>query len=43
MNEIITIASSTWKNVLRMKVVNFLIFCVLVLVGSAYNYDVLSM
>ena len=43
MNEIITIASSTWKNVLRMKVVYFLIFCALVLVGSAYNYDVLSM
>lgn len=43
MNEIITIASGTWKNVLRMKVVYFLIFCALVLVGSAYNYDVLSM
>ncbi len=43
MNEIITIASSTWKNVLRMKVVYFLIGCVLVLVASAINYDVLSM
>ena len=29
MNEIITIASGTWKNVLRMKVVYFLIFCAL--------------
>ena len=43
MNEIITIASGTWKNVLRMKVVYFLIFCALVLVASAVNYDVLSM
>ena len=43
MNEIITIASGTWKNVLRMKVVYFLIFCALVLVASAINYDVLSM
>lgn len=43
MNEIITIASGTWKNVLRMKVVYFLILCALVLVASAVNYDVLSM
>ncbi len=43
MNEIITIASGTWKNVLRMKVVYFLILCALVLVASAINYDVLSM
>lgn len=43
MNEIITIASGTWKNVLRMKVVYFLILCALVLVASSINYDVLSM
>jgi ABC-type transport system involved in multi-copper enzyme maturation permease subunit len=43
MNEIIAIAGSTWKNVLRLKVVYFLVFCVWVLVTSALNYDVLSL
>ncbi len=43
MNEIITIASSTWMNVLRMKVVYFLVACVWVLVACAINYDVLSL
>ncbi len=43
MNEIIAIAGSTWRNVLRLKVVYFLVFCVWVLVASALNYDVLSL
>ncbi len=43
MNEIIAIAGSTWKNVLRLKVVYFLVFCVWVLIASALNYDVLSL
>ena len=43
MNEIIAIAGSTWKSVLRLKVVYFLVFCVWVLVTSALNYDVLSL
>ena len=38
-----TIASGTWRRVLRVKEVYFLIVCVLVLIGSAYNYDILSM
>ncbi|MBO4630676.1 MAG: hypothetical protein J5858_02005 [Lentisphaeria bacterium] len=42
MNEIIAIASGTWKNILRMKVVYFLIFCVWVLVGIASMYEVLT-
>lgn len=37
------IASSTWRRILRMRVVYFLILCVLVLIGSAVNYDVLSL
>ena len=42
MSEIIAIASGTWKNILRMKVVYFLIFCVWVLVGIASMYEVLT-
>ncbi len=43
MNEIFAIAGSTWRNVLRLKVVYFLIFCVWILIASALNYDVLSL
>lgn len=43
MNEIMAIASSTWQRVLRMRSVYFLILCVFILIGSALNYDVLSM
>lgn len=43
MSEIMAIASSTWQRILRMKAVYFLIFCVLILIWSAYNYDVLSL
>ena len=43
MNEIIAIAGSTWKNVLRLKVVYFLVFRVWVLIASALNYDILSL
>lgn len=43
MNEIIAIAEGTWRRILRMKSVYFLVVCVLVLIASAYNYDVLSM
>ena len=42
MSEIIAIASGTWKNILRMKVVYFLVFCVWVLVGIASMYEVLT-
>ncbi len=43
MNEIIAIASGTWRRILRMRSVYFLILCVLILIASALNYDVLSM
>lgn len=43
MNEIFAIAGSTWRNVLRLKVVYFLVFCVWILVACALNYDVLSL
>jgi len=42
MSEIMAIASGTWKNILRMKVVYFLVFCVWVLVGIASMYEVLT-
>ncbi len=42
MSEIMAIASGTWQRILRMQVVYFLILCVLILIGSAYRYDVLS-
>ncbi len=43
MGEIMAIASGTWRRILRMKVVYFLIVCVWILIGSALNYDVLSL
>ncbi|HCE42595.1 MAG TPA: hypothetical protein DET40_03505 [Lentisphaeria bacterium] len=43
MNEIMAIAGGTWRRILRMRVVYFLIICVLILIGSAYNYDILSL
>jgi len=43
MDEIWAIAGSTWRNVLRRKVIYFLIFCVWVLVGCALNYDILTL
>lgn len=43
MSEIMAIASGTWRRILRMRVVYFLIICVLILIGNAINYDVLSM
>jgi len=43
MSEIMAIASGTWQRILRMQVVYFLILCVLILIGSAYRYDVLSL
>jgi len=42
MGEIIAIASGTWKNILRMKVVYFLICCVWALVGIASMYEILT-
>ena len=42
MGEIIAIASGTWKNILRMKVVYFLVACVWALVGIASMYEVLT-
>jgi len=41
-NEIMAIAGGAWR-ILRMRVVYVLILCVLVLIGSAYRYDVLSL
>lgn len=43
MSEVMAIASGTWQRILRMQVVYFLILCVLILIGSAYRYDVLSL
>ena len=43
MNEVMAIAEGTWRRILRMRVVYFLIACVVVLIGSAVNYDILSM
>ena len=43
MNEVMAIAGSTWRRILRMKVVYFLIVCVWILIASAVNYDVLSL
>lgn len=43
MSEIMAIASGTWRRILRMRVVYFLIICVLILIGNAYQYNVLSM
>ena len=43
MNEVLAIAGGTWKNILRMKVVYFLILCVWILIGSAALYEVLSL
>jgi ABC-2 type transport system permease protein len=43
MNEVMAIAGGTWNRILRMRVVYFLILCVLILIGSAYRYDVLSL
>jgi len=42
MSEIMAIASSTWRRILRMKSVYFLILCTIILIACAYNYDVLS-
>jgi len=41
-NEIMAIAGGAWQ-LLRMRVVYVLILCVLILIGSAYRYDVLSL
>ncbi|MDD5727350.1 MAG: hypothetical protein PHV59_02190 [Victivallales bacterium] len=43
MNEITAVAAGTWHRILRMRVVYVLIACVLILIGSAYRYDVLSL
>lgn len=43
MNEILAIAGGTWRRILRMRSVYFLILCVMVLIASAINYDVLSL
>jgi len=43
MNEVMAIAGGTWSRILRMRVVYFLILCVLILIGSAYRYDILSL
>jgi len=43
MNEVMAIAGSTWRRILRMKVVYFLIICVWILIASAVNYNILSL
>ncbi len=42
-NEVTAIAGGTWSRILRMPVIYVLIVCVLILIGSAYRYDVLSL
>ncbi len=42
-NETMAIASGTWRRMLRVRAVYFLIVCVFILIGSAYNYNILSM
>lgn len=41
-NEIMAVAGGAWQ-MLRMRVVYILIVCALILIGSAYRYDVLSL
>ena len=43
MRDVLTIAESTWKNILKMKVVYFLILCVWILVGCMNRYGEISM
>ena len=43
MKEILTIAESTWKGILKMKVVYFLVICVWILIGSMYRYNEISL
>jgi ABC-type transport system involved in multi-copper enzyme maturation permease subunit len=43
MSEIMAIAGGTWSRILRMRVIYFLILCVMIIIGSAYRYDVLSL
>ena len=40
---VMAIASGTWRRMLQMKVVYFLIACVWIIIGSALNYDVISL
>lgn len=42
MDEIIAIGQSTWRKVLGMRVIYFLVFCALFLTANMVNYDVLS-
>ncbi len=43
MTEILAIASSTWQRILKMRAVYFLVLCVVILIASAYNYNILSL
>ncbi len=43
MNEILTIAGTTWKTILKMKVVYFLVICVWILVASMFRYNEISL
>ena len=43
MSEVMAIAGGTWNRILRMRVIYFLILCVLIIIGSADRYDVLSL
>ena len=42
MNEIIAIGQGTWRKVLGMRVIYFLVFCGLFLTANMANYDILS-
>ena len=42
-NEILTIAEGTWRRILRMREVYFLIASVLIIIGNMANYDILMM
>ncbi len=43
MDRIMAVAGGTWRRILRMPVVYFLVLCVVALVGSAYRYNMLSL
>ncbi len=43
LNDTLTIAVGTLRGIMRVRAVYFLIVCVFILIGSAYNYDILSM
>jgi len=41
-DEILTVAEGTWRRILRMREVYFLIACVLIIIGNMVNYEFLT-